>query len=669
MGQKNNLRLSMFIFTLVTFIFACPAFAEIKVFEKEVEAIVGEGQSQSQVESYALQRAKRLAVEEAGTYLSSLSVVQNYQLQKDEVTALASGIVRTVPVGLASVREANGVYYVKIKAKIEVDTSILDRQIQDIMKEKGTLKELENERKKNKELEEKLANLKSSDAKRIEEWNTQAMALEKERDRQNLLREEQSLKARGDMSKSEAERFAKLREIQEKTSQTLAEQEKTKREEAATLAAEQDGLKRAQLENEQRWNDMARKSQLAQDQWRVIDDSLSLKQALTEVTDLKREIVNLKSRLDFQYGENTKNLKAAYNQQRNLTTAKLPPAPVPKDDFESTAEYNRRISAYEQHVRSAQRNTGEAVDMLKKEEILKLAEAKVDYLGQQIRVLAPFVKRLRDLQARKFTLPEGGAMTVELDKPEADNNRFPLHLQYKGKSWSNYWKYNDREMAKDFYKTRTYLKAEGLFQIEEAAQLRPKLTAAMVTHPGTKETREFSLETPRTLTEIEQFAQFQQEEATAQASRRKAAHLLARKDIGKDGRFIAYDDGTVLDTRTSLMWAAKDNGSDIKWANAKSYCENYRGGGYSDWRMPTQDELAGLYDRSKSYKATQLHYNIYLTEFIKLSTCCPWASETRGSEAAVFNFLYGYRYWYPPVPRLRRPGSPGAVRQIDYLVI
>jgi hypothetical protein len=51
------------------------------------------------------------------------------------------------------------------------------------------------------------------------------------------------------------------------------------------------------------------------------------------------------------------------------------------------------------------------------------------------------------------------------------------------------------------------------------------------------------------------------------------------------------------------MWAAKDNGSDINWENAKSHCENYRGGGYKDWRMPTQDELAGLYDANKTRPA------------------------------------------------------------------
>ena len=74
-------------------------------------------------------------------------------------------------------------------------------------------------------------------------------------------------------------------------------------------------------------------------------------------------------------------------------------------------------------------------------------------------------------------------------------------------------------------------------------------------------------------------------------------------ETARDGRFIAYDNGTVLDTKTHLMWAAKDNGRDINWANAKSYCENYRGGGYTDWRLPTQRELMGLFDANKSQKA------------------------------------------------------------------
>jgi len=122
------------------------------------------------------------------------------------------------------------------------------------------------------------------------------------------------------------------------------------------------------------------------------------------------------------------------------------------------------------------------------------------------------------------------------------------------------------------------------------------------------------------------------------------------QETGRDGRFIAYDNGTVIDTKTGLMWAAKDNGSNIKWPDAKRYCENYRGGGYTDWRMPTLDELAGLYDKSKSRPtACSWFYNIHVaTELINITCFAPWASETRGPEVADFSFRSGDRNWGNP---------------------
>jgi hypothetical protein len=254
--------------------------------------------------------------------------------------------------------------------------------------------------------------------------------------------------------------------------------------------------------------------------------------------------------------------------------------------------------------------------------------------------------------------------------PDADNNRFPLNLQYNGKSWSIWWDYTDRNSAKDFYLTRTHLKAEGLFQIEETAQLRPKLTAARVTHLATKETREFDLATPSIFNEIVLFEKFQQEEATAtwqvakfqqekatdMAAREKEARLLARKVIGNDRRFIAYDDGTVLDTRTNLMWASKDNDPGLfnqtTWDKAKNYCENYRGGGYTDWRMPTLDELKGLYDPLiKGYRR-------HLTDLITITEFSIWASDMLGSDAATFNFFRGKEAW---LPNKRYPHNLGAL--------
>lgn len=112
----------------------------------------------------------------------------------------------------------------------------------------------------------------------------------------------------------------------------------------------------------------------------------------------------------------------------------------------------------------------------------------------------------------------------------------------------------------------------------------------------------------------------------------------------RDGSFIAYDNGTVLDTRTNLMWAAKDNGSSINWASANSYCSNYRGGGYTDWRLPKQDELAGLYDEAKSQQ--KAGFPLHLTELIDVTACCVWTAETRGMNAALFDFTDGYPFWH-----------------------
>ncbi len=73
-----------------------------------------------------------------------------------------------------------------------------------------------------------------------------------------------------------------------------------------------------------------------------------------------------------------------------------------------------------------------------------------------------------------------------------------------------------------------------------------------------------------------------------------------KKETGRDGHFIAYDDGTVLDTMTNLMWAAQAGGVDVTTHGAKTFVSNFQAGGYTDWRMPTQDEMLGLYDPDKS---------------------------------------------------------------------
>jgi hypothetical protein len=88
----------------------------------------------------------------------------------------------------------------------------------------------------------------------------------------------------------------------------------------------------------------------------------------------------------------------------------------------------------------------------------------------------------------------------------------------------------------------------------------------------------------------------------------------------------------VVDKATGLMWTRRDNGEDINWSDATEYAKQLRLGGYSDWRLPTIDELEKLYDRMGGNK-----YNI--RKPFQLTGSWVWSSNTEGSDSA-WDFLF-----------------------------
>lgn len=62
--------------------------------------------------------------------------------------------------------------------------------------------------------------------------------------------------------------------------------------------------------------------------------------------------------------------------------------------------------------------------------------------------------------------------------------------------------------------------------------------------------------------------------------------------VGGEDRWKNLDNGILKDARTKLEWLQDDNGDDIDWNGAKSYCE----GRHHGWRLPSLQELKSIYD-------------------------------------------------------------------------
>ena len=123
--------------------------------------------------------------------------------------------------------------------------------------------------------------------------------------------------------------------------------------------------------------------------------------------------------------------------------------------------------------------------------------------------------------------------------------------------------------------------------------------------------------------------------------RLEARTKAAQEDAGK----------TWTDPETGLMWTKKDNGSDVNWQKARSYCHNLRLAGYSDWRLPAIDELSDIYD-AKANVEGQLGSGDQTTWHVKGNLqLSGWQwSNTQGNaswQAWLFLFANGERYSSP----------------------
>ena len=153
-------KITCFIITILLFNIVC--FAKMQSFTKEATEIVPPNQSQDQVIDYLTQKLTREATEEAGTFITSNLQIDNYKITKDEFTSFA-GSISKVKVEEKETFTKDNNQYVRVKVNIKVDTDNVKAYLEKIMKDneykkqaQKAMKEAEQLRKKNLELEKKL---------------------------------------------------------------------------------------------------------------------------------------------------------------------------------------------------------------------------------------------------------------------------------------------------------------------------------------------------------------------------------------------------------------------------------------------------------------------------------------------------------------------------------
>jgi tetratricopeptide (TPR) repeat protein len=141
--------------------------AEVRTFRKEIRQEIDGAMSRDDARKIAIARAKREALEEAGTYLESHSVVHNSNLEQDKIIALASGVLKTEILQEEEFREG-GVRGMLVVARIVVDTSVLDDRIRKLLADSEHLTRLEAAQKLERALLAKIETLEAENSRLVQ---------------------------------------------------------------------------------------------------------------------------------------------------------------------------------------------------------------------------------------------------------------------------------------------------------------------------------------------------------------------------------------------------------------------------------------------------------------------------------------------------------------------
>lgn len=151
-------------FFLCLLLFSGKAFSETRVFEEIGKAFIGDNQTKNDARNLAVLEAKRKALEKVGTYVSSLTVVENSVLKKDEIIACTQGFTSTEIIEEKPIVEGES-FGLEVKARIALDTKTVEDGIKKCQQDPITVEQNKALVERKNELEAELQKAKEELAK------------------------------------------------------------------------------------------------------------------------------------------------------------------------------------------------------------------------------------------------------------------------------------------------------------------------------------------------------------------------------------------------------------------------------------------------------------------------------------------------------------------------
>ncbi len=146
---------------LLLLVFSNNCAAATKIFNHTVDQSFSGSQSPDDAYIAALTRAKFEVLELAGTYLESLTVVENFILTKDEVTALAGGVLTTEVIKKENYATEK-TFGILLSTRIEVNTDTLKTRMDKLQSDQTLLHKYNEIQDREKELLEKIRQLEQA---------------------------------------------------------------------------------------------------------------------------------------------------------------------------------------------------------------------------------------------------------------------------------------------------------------------------------------------------------------------------------------------------------------------------------------------------------------------------------------------------------------------------